>query len=49
MRAMALRGTELVLEHIERMWCPTVLSEDLTRVVPHSADPEAAATQKSAG
>jgi nicotinamidase-related amidase len=33
------RGTELVIEHIERMWCPTILSEDLTRVVPGSADP----------
>ena len=34
------RGTELVIEHIERMWCPSILSEDLTRVVPASADPE---------
>jgi len=34
------RGTELVIEHIERMWCPSILSEDLTRVVPGSADPE---------
>jgi nicotinamidase-related amidase len=25
------RGTELVIEHIERMWCPSILSEDLTR------------------
>src|SRR5262249_32388558 len=34
------RGTELVIEHIERMWCPSILSEDLTRVVPGSAGPE---------
>jgi len=26
------RGTELVVEHIETMWCPSVLSDDLTRV-----------------
>ncbi len=26
------RGTELVVEHIETMWCPTILGEDLTRV-----------------
>ncbi len=25
------RGTELVIEHIESMWCPSILSEDLTR------------------
>ena len=25
------RGTELVIEHIERYWCPSVVSEDLTR------------------
>ena len=34
------RGTELVIEHIETMWCPSILSEDLTRVVPGSADPD---------
>jgi len=33
------RGTELVIEHIERMWCPSILGEDLTRIVPGSADP----------
>ena len=26
------RGTELVIEHIERHWCPSVLSEDLLSV-----------------
>jgi nicotinamidase-related amidase len=28
------RGTELVVEHIERYWCPSILSADLTRPVP---------------
>ena len=23
------RGTELVIEHIEKYWCPTLLSKDL--------------------
>ena len=32
------RGTELVIEHIESMWCPSILSEDLTRVIAGSAD-----------
>ena len=40
------RGTELVIEHIERMWCSTILSEDLTRVVPGSADPDPAGKVK---
>jgi hypothetical protein len=30
------RGTELVVEHIEANWCPSILSDDLTRVVPGS-------------
>lgn len=33
------RGTELVIEHIEARWCPSILSEDLTRVIPGSAGP----------
>ena len=33
------RGTELVIEHIEARWCPSILSEDLTRVVPGSDAP----------
>jgi nicotinamidase-related amidase len=33
------RGTELVIEHIERHWCPTILGADLTQVVPGSAGP----------
>jgi nicotinamidase-related amidase len=31
------RGTELVVEHIEKYWCPSILSKDLTEVVPGSA------------
>src|SRR5262245_17828672 len=34
------RGTELVIEHIETMWCPSILSDDLTRIVPGSAGPQ---------
>ncbi|MBM3813246.1 MAG: cysteine hydrolase [Acidimicrobiia bacterium] len=30
------RGTELVVEHIEARWCPSILGEDLTRVIPGS-------------
>ncbi len=30
------RGTELVVEHIERQWCPSITSDDLTRVIPGS-------------
>lgn len=33
------RGTELVIEHIERYWCPSIVSDDLTRVAPGSAGP----------
>ena len=33
------RGTELVIEHIEQYWCPTILSKDLLKVVPGSAGP----------
>jgi nicotinamidase-related amidase len=33
------RGTELVIEHIEKYWCPSILSDDLTRVARGSADP----------
>ena len=30
------RGTELIVEHIETKWCSSILSEDLTRVIPGS-------------
>lgn len=33
------RGTELVIEHIEAQWCPSIVSEDLTRVVPGTDSP----------
>jgi len=33
------RGTELVVEHIERHWCPSVTSHDLINVVPGSDGP----------
>ncbi len=33
------RATELVVEHIESHWCPSILSDDLTRVIPGTADP----------
>jgi nicotinamidase-related amidase len=32
------RGTELAVEHIEKYWCPSILSADLTSVIPGSAD-----------
>ena len=35
------RGTELVVEHIETYWCPSLLGADLTKIVPGSADPVA--------
>ena len=28
------RGTELVIEHLETTWCPSILSEDLMRAIP---------------
>lgn len=34
------RGTELVVEHIEAHWCPSLKSEDLTTIIPGSADPD---------
>jgi nicotinamidase-related amidase len=35
------RGTQIVVEHIERYLCPSILSVDLTRVVPGSDGPVA--------
>lgn len=34
------RGTELVVEHIETFWCPSILGEDLTTIIPGSAEPK---------
>lgn len=33
------RGTELVIEHIEADWCPTILGEDLMCVIPGTGGP----------
>ncbi len=33
------RGTEMVIEHIEKYWCPSIVGSNLTRVVPGSAGP----------
>ena len=33
------RGVELVIEHIEKYWCPSILGESLTKVIPGSAGP----------
>jgi nicotinamidase-related amidase len=33
------RGTELVIEHIESRWCPSIMGEDLTRVISGSDSP----------
>jgi nicotinamidase-related amidase len=33
------RGTELVIDHIERKWCPSILSSDLTQVIPGTDGP----------
>jgi polyhydroxybutyrate depolymerase len=35
------RGTEMVIEHIEKYWCPSILGADMTRVVEGSAGPSA--------
>ena len=40
------RGTELVVEHIEKYWCPSILGRDLTEVVSGSADPAAEALSR---
>ena len=32
------RGVELIVEHIEKYWCPSILSGDLMQVVPGSND-----------
>lgn len=42
------RGTELVVEHIETYWCPSILSDNLMRVLPRSADPQVPSPNRSA-
>lgn len=39
------KGTELVVEHIERHWCPSIISADIVQVVPGSDDPVPAAKE----
>lgn len=34
------RGVELVIEHIETYWCPSILGESLTKVAPGTAGPK---------
>ena len=36
------RGLELVVEHIERYWCPSILGDSLTRTVPGTNGPNPA-------
>lgn len=43
------RGTELVVEHIETMWAPSILSDDLTHVVPGTADAPARPEKRRSG
>ena len=37
------RGTEMIVEHIEKHWCPSITSADLMRVAPGSDGPQRAA------
>jgi len=34
------RGVELVIEHIEKYWCPSILGESLTKVILGTAGPQ---------
>lgn len=34
------RGTEMIIEHIERHWCPSILGKDLTKVISGSNNPD---------
>tara|TARA_R110002111_G_scaffold262613_1_gene339514 strand:- start:117655 stop:118596 length:942 start_codon:yes stop_codon:yes gene_type:complete len=34
------RGTEMIIEHIEQHWCPSILGRDLTKVIPGSNNPD---------
>jgi nicotinamidase-related amidase len=43
------RGTELAIEHIEKYWCPSIESIDLTKVLPGSADVKPSGAQSAAG
>jgi hypothetical protein len=41
------RGTELVIEHIEYKWCPSITSEDLVKVVPGSDSPSSVTSTRA--
>jgi nicotinamidase-related amidase len=41
------RGTELVVEHIEAKWCPSILGDDLTRVIPGTDSPSNSSRNRS--
>ena len=42
------RGTEIVVEHIERYWCPSIEGADLMQVIPGSAGPSSEPAEKTA-
>ncbi|MCA9040594.1 MAG: cysteine hydrolase family protein [Planctomycetaceae bacterium] len=42
-----VRGTELVIEHIEQYWCPSIEGIDLTTVIPGSNDPKPKEEQRA--
>ena len=35
------RGVELVIEHIEKYWCPSIMGQSLTEVIPGTSGPAA--------
>jgi len=41
------RGLELVIQHIEKYWCPSILGESSTKVMPGSAGPQRQGTHES--
>jgi nicotinamidase-related amidase len=41
------RGVELVIEHIEKYWCPSILGKSLTKVIPGTAGPLGQRTSES--
>ena len=43
------RGTELVIEHIETRWCPSILSSDLTRIIPGTDNPSSVSLRRRTG
>src|SRR5579864_2464655 len=43
------RGTELVIEHIETRWCPSISSADLTRIIPGTDSPSSVSLRRRSG